>query len=252
MINTLKVDLGQTYFSQYDYLSDRVNVTIEAEGTPDSTAVNVVLARKTMGAEAVLQTIIGTLAGSPFKASVTFDLTTLQDEYGFSSARCSTRMGDYSVTATCDGKQAQSRFTVLPVTPRQLRSAFLFGVPLTAAEVTIPGGTTQAVMSDETIAERILDAYAELLGALRLDLEPTLVVTDLLKTGVAYDRVGIPATYYPPTRGRLWLTLDLPHRLVLKVKTLKGYFNQSQIVTVEQDWRVTRLTHVSRASPVPR
>lgn len=236
MITALSVNMGQTYYCKYEPEGEIVHAVIAATGSVGD-LVSVSLIRRTLGADLELASQVRAVTGSPLHVLVEFDLTALKDADGFSTARCSTRVGDYRIVATAGNVTARAAFTVVPVSLAKMRAGSLFGIPLTSSTMFEPGTTTPLAMSDDEIMDDVLTAMAELSAALHIELEPTLVVTDRLATTLAYDKIGPSLALYPPTDGR-WTTVQIPFHPRLKVNVLSSYYNQDPIMIYGPEWRV--------------
>lgn len=236
MITELNVEVGQPFYSRYEIEGEEANAIISGEGNSGDTAT-VKLIRRTLGGERTLATQVVTLTGTPLRAEVIFDLTAIKDDDGFSTVKASKRIGDYRITAEAGNVKNKAAFTVTPISPKKMREDFLWGIPLTSANVLAPGGAEPLKMSDESIVENVLNHTDELATTLGVYLEPTLIVTNKTREGFVYDIEGEGMSYYPSSAAR-WLTVTLPYPKMQKVHLLSAWLNQDKALTLGKDWRI--------------
>lgn len=134
-ITALSIKLNRSHFSKYEPSRSVVTATVTATGTAGDQAT-ITLRRTTLGAAVDLDSQVVTFTGSPIApVTVSFDLKTYTDADGYATVRSSRREDDYHVIGDVDGSPlADVTFTVTPITAEAMKSDFLKGLPLTAAE----------------------------------------------------------------------------------------------------------------------
>lgn len=146
-ISALTLTLSRTHYSRYEPARSQLKATVKATGATND-QFTVKLKRTTPSGDIEVSSQTGTLGATPSTPIVlTFDLHAIKNADGFMAARCSEHVDDYRavVEAVAGGVSAQQTFTVVPVTADEMKSRYLMGLPLTAAEQLLPRLQPQAV-----------------------------------------------------------------------------------------------------------
>jgi hypothetical protein len=108
-----------------------------------------------------------------------------------------------------------------------------------------------AQLLDDLLGQHISDAIGMLEGLLGFFLEPMRVTTDLTLDPLADMANGMPVMYEPPPSQTSWLGMNIPHRPLITVDTLRGQMNDGDVLDVPHEWHV--INKVSgRVSLVPK
>lgn len=132
---------------------------------------------------------------------------------------------------------------------------------LPGSDVTEQIAVDEQEFTDSALLAELKHAETEIADRLEMQLEPTQVCTDQLKTWLqthtltppvtAYaDQYALPTLYQRPDDMGAWFGIQLPYRGLIQVEALHGYINQSEIITIDQTW-ITCFEKLGLAQLVP-